>query len=797
MKLDKNPDRHSTEPELAAASAVHAAARGSAQAEMYRDTLELIADGVLVTDAVGQILAYNQIYMTMWAVPAEVIERRHASALIAHLETLFIDHAAAHARFAAVLASREMRTEDVLALSDGRVYEQITMARVSDGAHVGRVWSLRNVTQRERLLAAARITGSGVLHENERLFRQLVSSVTDYGIFMLNPDGYVVSWNPGAQRIKGYTEAEIIGQHFSRFYTEADRDGGVPKQALATAARTGKYEAESWRVRKDGSLFWANVVIDAIRNDRGEILGFAKITRDMTEQRAIQEQLNQSQKMEAIGQITGGVAHDFNNLLTVILGNLETLARRMPQEDERLRRAADHATRGAQRAATLTQQLLAFSRRQPLNPKPTDINRLVSAVFELMRRTIGENIQIETVLGEGVWHSEIDPNQLESALLNLAVNSRDAMPNGGKITIETTNAHFDDEYAVRFADISPGQYVLISVSDTGSGMSEEVMAKAFNPFFTTKPMGQGTGLGLSQVYGYVKQSGGHVKIYSELDQGTTIKLYLPRLKEGAYQQEPERPLREHLGKADETILVVEDDNDVRAFSIDTLRDLGYSVLEAHDAEVGLHILQRHPEIQMVFTDVGLPGMNGRELIEQVRELRPAMKVLFTSGYARQAIVHDGRLDPGVELLTKPFTRAQLADNVRRILDDVSSPQKHGVALVVEDDAVVRSYVDEALVEFGFDVVDAGSSAAALSTIESQPRIDLAVIDIGLPDGKGTAIGAELLHHWPFIKVIMISGDPSTFTGSLTRDRQVAFVAKPFNREELRFALDRLAVKYRG
>jgi CheY-like chemotaxis protein len=418
-------------------------------------------------------------------------------------------------------------------------------------------------------------------------------------------------------------------------------------------------------------------------------------------------------------------------------------------------------------------------------------------VFELVRRTIGENITIETVLGDGVWHSEIDPNQLESALLNIAVNSRDAMPDGGKITIETTNTHFDDEYIVRMSDIGPGQYVLISISDTGRGMSADVLAKAFNPFFTTKAIGEGTGLGLSQVYGYVKQSGGHIKLHSEEGQGTTLKLYLPRLKQATMVQEPERAPLEYPGKAEETILVVEDDADVRAFSLDTLRDLGYSVLEARDAEVALRMLQLHPEVQLVFTDVGLPGMNGRELSEQVLALRPQMKVLFTSGYARQAIVHDGRLDPGVELLTKPFTRVQLADQVRRILDDVALPKTVGTALVVEDDSMVRMYVTEALSEFGFEVITAETSATAFAMIEEQSGIDVAVVDIGLPDGKGTVIGAELLHQWPFIKVVMISGDPSTFTGSLTRDRQVAFVAKPFNKEELRFALDRLAVKYRS
>jgi CheY-like chemotaxis protein len=382
----------------------------------------------------------------------------------------------------------------------------------------------------------------------------------------------------------------------------------------------------------------------------------------------MQEQLHQSQKMEAIGQLTGGVAHDFNNLLTVILGNLETIWRQLPREDGRLQRAVDQANRGAQRAATLTQQLLAFSRRQPLNPKPTDVNRLVTGISELIRRTLSENISIETVLGGGLWWVEIDPHQLESALLNLAVNSRDAMPDGGKLTIETANTRLDEEYAARFADITPGQYVVICVTDTGTGMTSEVMARAFDPFFTTKPLGAGTGLGLSQVFGFVKQSGGHIKLYSEVAHGTTIKIYLPRMLRAVELAEAESSPATPRGHLTETILVVEDDEDVRRYSTDSLRELGFSILEADDGPSALRILEHHPEVNLLFTDVGLPGMNGRQLLDEARQQRPDLRVLFTTGYARDAIVHQGRLDAGVELLTKPFTRAQLASRIRDVLD---------------------------------------------------------------------------------------------------------------------------------
>lgn len=632
---------------------------------------------------------------------------------------------------------------------------------------------------------------TAALIESERQFKILVAGVTDYGIYMLNPQGHIVSWNPGAERIKGYSEAEIIGQHFSRFYTDEDRANRIPDNALAIAASTGKYEAEAWRVRKDGTLFWASAVIDAIRDDNGELIGFAKITRDMTERRAIQEQLNQSQKMEAIGQLTGGVAHDFNNLLTIILGNLETLTRHLPKEEGRLQLAAQYATRGAQRAATLTQQLLAFSRSQPLNPKPTDINRLVTEVSALMRHTLGESIDIETVLSGGLWRTEIDRHQLESALLNLAVNSRDAMPNGGKITIETANAHLDENYAVNFAEISAGQYVVICVSDTGCGMSADVMAKAFSPFFTTKPIGEGTGLGLSQVYGYVKQSGGHIKLYSEIGQGTVVRIYLPRLVGGQDEQEIDIPAMEPHGRLDETILVVEDDSDVRAYSTDCLRELGFTVIEAAEAESALRLLRQHPEVQLVFTDVGLPGLNGRELVEKIRELRPTMRVLFTTGYARNAIVHHGRLDPGVELLTKPFTRSQLAEWVRKILD--AKPTNEAVALVVEDIPMVRMYVAEILSDFGFKVIEAESAGAALDAAKSQTAIDLAVVDIGLPDRSGIDLVLELRRDWPQMSVVITSGYGNPLTSPLKDDQQVTFIGKPYKQEDLRGALDRLGM----
>jgi signal transduction histidine kinase len=398
----------------------------------------------------------------------------------------------------------------------------------------------------------------------------------------------------------------------------------------------------------------------------------AQLETQIVERERAEEALRQAQKMEAIGQLTGGVAHDFNNILQVVLGNLgnaERLLQRGTPDQERLTRNVKAAIRASERAAVLTGQLLAFSRRQPLAPRPVDINKLIAGMSDLFHRTLGEPVEVETILAAGLWSTLADANQLESAILNLAVNARDAMPEGGKLTIETANAFLDETYVSREEDIRPGQFVMVAVSDTGTGMPPDVIAKAFDPFFTTKDIGQGTGLGLSQVYGFIKQSGGHAKIYSEVGEGTTIKLYLPRLIDaGAADEEPSFQ-RARLRGGAEAILVVEDEGDVRGFVVDMLRELGYDVIEAADGPAALAALARRSEIRLLFTDIGLPGtLNGRQLADQAVQLRPGLKVLYTTGYARNAIVHQGRLDPGVELISKPFTHAALATRIRAVLD---------------------------------------------------------------------------------------------------------------------------------
>lgn len=427
----------------------------------------------------------------------------------------------------------------------------------------------------------------------------------------------------------------------------------VAALALLAASRLAIYQAKRERV---ATMRWRETA--------------SRLRVEAAERTHVEGQLRQSLKMEAVGRLTGGVAHDFNNLLTVITGSLDLLRRRMKDDDPRAARLVSSALEGANRAAALTHRLLAFSRQQPLEPKPVDCNRLVTDLSDLLRRTLGENIAIETVLGGGLWRTFADPNQLENALLNLAVNARDAMPQGGKLTIETANLFLDEAYASQHAEVIVGQYVQICVSDTGSGMPVDVVAKAFEPFFTTKPIGKGTGLGLSQVYGFAKQSHGHVAIYSEEGHGTSVKLYLPKIRQVddvavVAPVAMEMPIAASKG---ETILVVEDEDMVRAFSVAALRESGYRVLEATNAADGLALLRLHPDVALLFTDVILKGeVNGRALADEAALLRPDLLILFTTGYSRNAIIHQGRLDDGVHFLGKPFTVSALSEKVHYLL----------------------------------------------------------------------------------------------------------------------------------
>jgi signal transduction histidine kinase len=401
-----------------------------------------------------------------------------------------------------------------------------------------------------------------------------------------------------------------------------------------------------------------------------------RVNDEMAERARAEDELRQAQKMEAIGQLTGGVAHDFNNLLTVIIGGLDNIARQLAGGlDEagmpRVKRGVEMAQKAAQRAATLTARLLAFSRRQALDPRPLHADRLVQDMSELLRRSLGETVRLEAVGAGGLWAALADPNELEHAILNLAVNARDAMPQGGTLTIETANVWLDEAYLASVAEpVPPGQYVMVAVSDTGVGMDSETLSRVFEPFFTTKEPGRGTGLGLSQVYGFVRQTGGHIRIYSERGQGTTVKLYLPRVSadvapEVAKDAAPDPSMM----RGSETVLLVEDDDEVRAYSSGVLRELGYTVIEAEDGAAALAALEGNAAVDLLFTDVVLPGgFHGRKLADEARRRRPALRVLFTSGYTRNAIIHNGRLDPGVQLITKPFSYRELASRIRRMLD---------------------------------------------------------------------------------------------------------------------------------
>ena len=401
------------------------------------------------------------------------------------------------------------------------------------------------------------------------------------------------------------------------------------------------------------------------------LLRTQRLYAEINRRAAAEEALRQSQKLDAIGHLTGGVAHDFNNLLTIIIGNLEAAQRQLESWTDgaqiKLSRRLENAMHGAQRAATLTKRLLAFSRQQPLNPALLDVNRVLNGLSDFLRRALGEDVSLEIVGGGGVWPVEADAAELEAAILNLAVNARDAMPEGGKLTIEASNSYLDDSYCRQNADVQPGQYVQIAVTDTGSGMGKDVIERAFEPFFTTKESGQGTGLGLSQVYGFVKQSGGHVKIYSEAGEGTTIKIYLPRFfgRASAAEEKAAAPRR---GRSGESVLVVEDDSDVRDYVVETLASLGYKVFEAGEAENALRLLDENPSVHLLLTDVVMPGMNGRKLAEEARLRRPDLKILYMTGYSRNAIMHQGRLDNGVDLLQKPISSEQLASAVRKMLD---------------------------------------------------------------------------------------------------------------------------------
>ncbi|SAK75272.1 PAS/PAC sensor hybrid histidine kinase [Caballeronia temeraria] len=770
--------------------------RARSPTDWAQNTLDL---AVLSLTPDGTIASWNSGGALMYGYKAEEIVGQHYS-------VLFLDGAVGDGMPVVDAELDRARERGSCAIEgwrkrkDGSVFWASVVTSVlleENGEPGGFVKIVRDETEKRRAHDA--------VIESERNFRLLVQGVTDYAIFMLSPEGRVTSWNLGAQRIKGYAAEEILGSHFSRFYAPEDISAGVPVRALSTAASEGRFEAEGWRLRRDGSRFRAHVIIDAIHDEAGSLIGFAKITRDVTEKHEAAETLDQiraallqSQKMEAIGKLTGGVAHDFNNVLQILRGNLELVTSRYSREEWLMNRLLS-ALAAVDRGAKLASQLLAFGRRQALRPVSVNLAAMIRGMDDLLRRALGETILVETVISGGLWNAMVDTHQLENVLLNLAINARDAMPDGGKLTLELSNSMLDDRYVRALSDVPAGQYVMLGVTDTGSGMSQDVIERAFDPFFTTKPEGAGSGLGLSMAYGFVKQSGGHIRIYSEVGHGTTVRIYLP--KSSTEASTPVTRASADLMGGSETVLVVEDDLNVQATVIEMLAGFGYGVLKADNAELALAVLSSGVHIDLLFTDVVMPGsLKSPEMARQAVRLQPHLKVLFTSGYTQNAIVHAGRLDEGVELLSKPYSRADLSHKVRQVLgtpgrtlspSNNEHPLRHPGKivelniLVVEDNDLARDAVTELLSALGHHPLAVGTATEAFGEIARHP-FDVLFTDVHLPDMSGLELAAQASAFCPGLSVIFASGAPIDNDNS----RNFAWfqLAKPYSLDQLQAVL---------
>jgi PAS domain S-box-containing protein len=684
----------------------------------------------------------------------------------------------------------------------------------NDGKVVGLVGSSVDITERKEVQAR--------LAESEARYRTLFDTI-DEGFcvieFIDGPHGPLSDYihveantayatNAGIPDIVGKRLREVVGDE-ADLWVRTFRGVLETREAIRfeqELTATGRYlELAAFPVeppeRRQVAVLFKDVTArkraeDALRDLNASLE--SRVDAAIAEREQVEEALRQAQKMEAVGQLTGGIAHDFNNLLTIVTGNVDMATRALQAagvSDARSKRALESAMKGAERAAALTQRLLAFSRKQPLAPKPLDVDKLVAAMSDMLNRTLGETVKVEIVTSPGLWRVEADPNQLESAILNLAVNARDAMPKGGTLTIETANARLDDAYAANHAEVAPGNYVVIAVTDTGKGMDRDTLSRVFEPFFTTKEVGKGTGLGLSQIYGFTKQSGGHVKIYSEEDQGTTVKIYLPRLLSDAGDEPGSGNLVEGLevSRQQEMILAVEDDDDVRAYTVECLRELGYRVLEAHDGPSAIRLMERQAEpIDLLFTDVVMPNMSGRELADELRQRQPDLKVLYTSGYTRNAIVHGGRLDEGVEMIAKPFTFQALAAKVRDMLESGRNQR----VLIVEDEPTVRAFVAEALGGLGYAADEAATAAEALMKVRAaQGRYDVIVLDAALPDKKGDSLLAELRALHMDMPVLIASGEHAAeLAEKFAGDRCTGVLPKPYTGAKLAEALRDLGLR---
>lgn len=682
-------DRKRAEQELVALNekiASHAAAQAA--------ILGQLTEGVIVTDTEGRITFVN-----------EAAERLHGVKLLGvgpddytDAYRLLTETGEPYPVHELPLARAVLNTETVLdarwriARQDGNEVLAIGSAtpfRDPQAKPLGAILTLRDDTDRHRAENALAST-------SKRL--DAILNNTRMAVFLMDDRQQCVYANTAAEKLTGYSFAQMQGRPLHDVVHHKKPDGSHYPLEDCPIDRAfperAQMSGEELFVAPDGSFYPVAFTASPLLDDEGAAVGTVIEARNIAEENArdaalrelterleqrvaeevaerakAEEALQQSQKMEAVGQLTGGIAHDFNNMLAVVVGSLDILGRKLGDADPRLTRYLEAAQEGARRATALTARLLAFSRQQTLRPKPLDANRLVSDMTELLRHALGASVKLETVIAGGLWRVHADESQIENAILNLAINARDAMPDGGLLTIETQNAYLDERYVTAHPGLHAGQYVMIAVTDTGAGMPPDVVAKAFDPFFTTKEVGKGTGLGLSQVYGFVKQSGGHVAIYSEPGDGTTIKLYLPRFSGTEAGDDERKPgLAAIKGFSGELVLVVEDEPAVRSFSVDALLELGYTVIDAGSAAEALTLLDDHPDVVLLFTDVVMPDQNGRKLAEEVRRRRPGLPVLFTTGYSRNAIVHNGVLDPGVQMIGKPFTVAELGQRVREVLD---------------------------------------------------------------------------------------------------------------------------------
>ncbi|NVN88755.1 MAG: PAS domain S-box protein [Rhodopseudomonas sp.] len=740
-------------------------------------------DGIMLIDSGERIQLFNPACEKLFGYSADQVIGEHIRLLLPAWSRDWLNCTVGH-----VAATAQGRRQD------GTIFPmELSIGQTEQDGKPVFVGITRDLTERRRAGQATR--------DSERNYRLLVEGVTDYAIYMLDLDGRVTSWNSGANRIKQFGADEILGRHFGEFYTEEARQRGDPDHNLGIARRDGRYEANGWRLRKDGSQFWAHVVIEPLKDEYDALIGYAKVTsdnterrraeqvireaddrinalietvvdgvilidakgtiqtfnpacqtlfgyakeevigqnvkmlmpneyrdehdgylgnyhrtgvrkiigsgrevkgqrkngsifpmdlsvgetkqdgepvfvgiiHDLTERKRIEEQLVQAQKMETVGQLSGGIAHDFNNLLTVIVGNAEFLSEQLKARQD-LRNLADDIGRAGERGAELTQRLLAFGRRQTLAPVEIDCNELLDSMHKLLRRTLREDISINADFAPDLRPAFADRAQLESAIINLALNAQDAMVGGGHLSIATSNVSLDDPYHSLHPEVLPGEYVLVAITDNGEGMAKEVLDHVFEPFYTTKEVGKGSGLGLSMVYGFVKQSNGHVSIYSEPGLGTTVRIYLPALSQ-ELEQAPERiPVIEPHATGNEVILIVEDDPHVRSFAVMCLRSLGYVVIAAIDGNDALQKLGSNVAIDVLFTDIVMPGgINGWELAGLAQKQNPDLRVLLTSGYALDTVAGRSRVRDGSVILTKPYRKAELARRLRDVVDGVRAP----------------------------------------------------------------------------------------------------------------------------